>query len=355
MNYWLTTHWPPYEDEPADSVAAGVWLAEGRQSAGASMGQGDLVFIYQPRTGRTLIETQADGSTRNRACQVGREGIVALGRVEAPISAQADAVPERYTDGTETWWRWYAPIKLLNRSGFVSRAVFLPILGYSTNYNLRGLGEAHSGLKKLDQRQFEELVRMYRSTVPVESRDARSGHQGGTGESQPHLDLKEYVAAHPSVVLNEPDVRLLDVERAFPTGDRADVVLQDRIGRIIGLEVEIIVPSGDLTGALQAIKYRRMLEMATGIRHGDGRAVLVAYEIAADVQRLCRDYEVECFEVSRAAVAAWRQSAPETRQQGNASDASAIACSTSMDADVLALAHHVPQPTASPSTIRPPG
>ena len=156
-------------------------------------------------------------------------------------------------------------------------------------------------------------------------------------------------------MLNESDVQLVAVERPFPTGDRADVVLRDWIGRIIGLEVEITVPSGDLTGALQAIKYRRMLEMATGIRHNDGRAVLVAYEIAADVQRLCSDYEVECFEVSRAAVAAWRQSTREAREQGNSSDAPAVGNGTSMDADVLALAHQVPQPTTSHSTIRLPG
>ncbi len=172
---------------------------------------------------------------------------------------------KRYTDGTETWWRWHAPLTLLNRSGFIGRGALLPVIDYAPNYNLRGLGEYHSGLKKLTQTQFEELLRLYRASVPFEERDARSAPRG-YGESQAHLDLKEYVAANPSAVLGEPGVQLVRVERPFPTGDRADIVLQDRFGAVIGLEIEITVSSGDLTGALQAIKYRRMLEMVTGAR-----------------------------------------------------------------------------------------
>lgn len=306
MNYWLTTHWPPYVDEPADGVASGLWLPDGRESAGTATAKGDLVFIYQPRSGRTLVETQADGSKRNRVCRQGREGIVALGEVEAQFTALADSTPDQYADGTSVWWRWYAPLTLLNRSGFVGRAELLPVIDYSANYNLRGLGEQHSGLKKLDVSQFEQLLALFRSAVPLENRDNHSGQHGGVGETQPHLDLKEYVAAHPSIAMQEAGMTLIAVERPFPTGDRADIVLQDRFGRIVGLEIEITVPAGDLTGALQAIKYRRMLEMVTGVRHGDGRAVLIAYDIAADVRSLCEQYDVECFEVSRSTVAAWR-------------------------------------------------
>jgi len=302
MNYWLTSHRPPYRDEPADRIEPGVWLREGREAAGAELAEHDLVFIYQPMSGRILLEKQADGSTRRRHCRKGRMGIIAVGRVDANIAPRGDPAPERYADGSKIWWRWRAPVTLLNRSGFVHRAAINPILEYPDNYNLRRLS-----LKKLTDSQFNQLLSLYRDSVPNEQRDAGSARHG-YGESQAHLDLKQYVAANPSVVLGEPDVQLVQVERPFPTGDRADIVLRDRAGTIIGLEIEIDVLPSDLTGALQAIKYRRMLEMAAGVRHGDSRAILVAHTIAAEVRALCANYEVECFEVPITDVTRWRAS-----------------------------------------------
>lgn len=308
MNYWLTTHWPPYEDQPAESVADGVWLPEGRQAAATDFARDDLVFIYHPRSGRTLIEPLADGSTRYHRCQIGREGIVAIGKATDAIHALADSMPERYTDGTETWWRWYAPLKLLSTSGFVPRISVLAALGYKSTYNFRGFGDYHSGLKKLTEGQFNILRSQFSDSIEFKSLDSQfpeAGHSAEGGESDAHRKLKEYVAANPSKVLGEPNVVTLAIERPFSTGDRADVVLRDQFGRFIGLEIELEIPHGDITGPLQAIKYRRMLEMVSGSRHGDGRAILVAHAIPDDVRTVCRQYEVECFLVSNADVREW--------------------------------------------------
>lgn len=313
MNHWLTTHWPPHEGYPPDEVAGGVWLPDGREGAGANLAPGDLVFIYHPRSGRTLIEMLPDGTERHRRCQVGREGIVAIGAVRAHISSLDDSVPERYTDGTTTWWRWHAPVDLLSRSGFVPRQKVMPVLGYRRTYNLRGFGDGHSGLKKLTPEEFEQLLRLYKESTPTEARvplgRSPTPRAGPGVEGPEHRALKEYVAAHPSVVLGEPDATTLAVERDFPTGDRADVVLRDRFGRFVGLEVEVAVPPGDIIGALQAVKYRRMLEVVTGAKQDDGRAVLVAYSIAHDVQMLCQQYGVQCIEIPEDVVHAWRTAA----------------------------------------------
>lgn len=310
MNYWLTTHWPPYEDEAAHSVAADVWIPDQREAAGADFAQGDYVFIYHPQSGRTLIEPLADGTTRHRRCQVGREGIVAVAEALDSIHALTDSIPEHYTDGTETWWRWHAPLRLLSTSGFVPRPAILNVLGYKSTYNLRGFGDHHSGLKKLTEDEFQALRDQFSASVEDKSLDSDipvPGHptEGG-GESKAHLALKEYVAEYPSIVLGESQVDVVAVERPFSTGDRADIVLRDQFARIIGLEIELDIPIGDITGPLQAIKYRRMLEMVSGIRHGDGRAILVAHTIPDDVRRVCQNYEVECFVVDRQTVENWR-------------------------------------------------
>ncbi|HCS53139.1 hypothetical protein [uncultured Rubinisphaera sp.] len=309
MNYWLTTHWPPYEDEPAHSVAAGVWIPEGRQAAGTDFAPGDFVFIYHPRSGRTLIEPLADGSTRNRRCQTGREGIVAIAKATDSIHAQPDSTPEKYTDGTETLWRWHAPLKLISTSGFVPSSEVLNALEYKSTYNFRGFGDYHSGLKKLTDCQFNILRDRFSTSVDLKSLDSKSPISGhtpeGGGESDAHRNLKEYVAANPSIVIGEPNVETVAVERSFPTGDRADIVLRDQFGSIIGLEIELDIPPHDITGPLQAIKYRRMLEMVSGVRHGDGRAILVAHTIPEDVRTICEQYEIECFVVNSADVQAW--------------------------------------------------
>ncbi|GFE60798.1 hypothetical protein [Geobacter sp. AOG2] len=309
MNYWLTTHWPPYEGDPADQVSGGVWVPDGREAAATGFAEGDVVFIYHPRSGRTLIETLSDGTERLRRCQKGREGVVAVGIVDSPLKSLDDEPKERYTNGTETWWRWYAPVTLQSRSGFIPRERLATALGYKSNYNLRGLGEKHSGLKMLTFQEYETLLRLYRESTPTEPpiTITNGTHPPiGGGEGPQHLALKEYVAAHPSLVLGEPDVTTFAVERGFPTGDRADIVLRDRYGRFIGLEVEVVVGSGDIIGALQAVKYRRMLEMAMGARQDDSRAVLVAHSIATDVKMLCAKYDVECREVPEEHVLAWR-------------------------------------------------
>ena len=72
MNYWITVHCPPREDQPKDRVAAGVWLNEKYQSAAVEFAAGDEILIYHPKTGKTIVEEQANGSLTKINCQQGR-------------------------------------------------------------------------------------------------------------------------------------------------------------------------------------------------------------------------------------------------------------------------------------------
>ena len=305
MNYWITVHWPPHEGQPKDDVAAGIWVPEGRQSAVTEFEAGDLVLIYHPKTGRTIVKERADGSIEQIKCQEGREGIVGIGCALASITRHNDIKPEKYIDGTELWWCWHAELKLISRSGFVPRKELCKTLGYKDSYNLRGFGDGRSGLKKIDSKVFEELCRLFleeeRKTLPViQSHEGRS--YAGGGESDAHRALKHYVAEHCSDVFGENGLKWVHTEYQFSTGDRADIVLEDKYGRIMGVEIEINVGKSDLTGTLQAIKYRWMLEVLRGCKHGDSRAALVAYTIDEEVKRISEAYNVECIEVSRSIV-----------------------------------------------------
>lgn len=89
------------------------------------------------------------------------------------------------------------------------------------------------------------------------------------------------------------------MEYEFVKNDRADLVLEDRFGRYVGVEVEVDVVAGDLCGVLQSVKYSRMYAVACSRDFEEVRAFLVAHTIPAEVKQVCRRYEVEFFEVPR--------------------------------------------------------
>lgn len=315
MQYWLTAHYPPYREHDREKVAAGIWAPDGRETAGADITPGDRVFIYESRSGRTEIEKLANGTTRKHLCHNGREGVVAVAKVIEPLSAHDDWAPTEYTDGTKIWWRWFAELKIESQSGFIPRRDMLQILGYSPKYNLHGFGDMHSGLKKLSASVGEILTDTFRSSsihdLPVVTPRMFGHFTEGGGESDEHRLLKEFVANDPSGVLNEHGLVLEKIEYSFQTGDRADIVLRDQYGRIVGVEIEVTVGKNDYAGPLQAIKYRRMLEMVAKMKHNNGRAMLVAYSIDPSMKNLCSKYEIECHEIKHGDVKNW------TRERDN--------------------------------------
>lgn len=310
MNYWITTHWPPRQGEDESGSTTGVWIPEGRQQAAEDLGPGDLVAVYQTKYGRTAIYDLPDGQRQRVDCTLGREGIICYGTADSGISAIPDSGPEKYADGTEIWWRWHASVSVLSRTGFVPRQDLLGILGYRPNYNLRGFGEYHSGLKKVTQEQFDALVRRFQASRPIElplHGGPYTHDSPGTQEGPIHRKLKNYVMENPAAALHEPGLQSLKVEYRLPTNDRVDVVLADQHNRIVGVEIETSVEDLQLAGPLQAIKYRYMLECFTGREPGDSRAILVAHEIGEHTKVICDRYQIEWHEIPHEAVDSWTQ------------------------------------------------
>lgn len=304
MNYWMTTHWPPREDDP-DNVASGVWVPDGREIAGSDLETGDFVLIYQARSGRTELRRAPDGTVDRVRCLKGAGCIIAIAKVKERLFEDPESRPTDYTDGTRIWWRWFAPIDVLSRSGFVPRAELNNVLGYAQSYSFRGFGHYHSGLKKISAEQYYALTDLFRNNLPNTLPCEENQDHGTRPESEEHRLLKKYVAWEPSQVLGERGLTAVATEYTFPTGDRADVVLEDHTGRIIGVEIEVSVGDNQLAGVLQSIKYRYMLEPLTQRVPGDSRAFLVAYFVSPSVNQLCERYDVECFVVNKADVSMW--------------------------------------------------
>lgn len=154
MNYWLTTHWPPLEGDESQKWLYWVFLPDGREQAGEDLRPGDLVFVYESKTGRPL---------RNQARRYlpGDQGIVALVEAVSPIEEDSGSAREDYADGSTIKWSWRAKTKV-QRTGFLSRQETCRAIGYKENYSMRGFGNLKSGLKKLTSEQFDSLDSVFR-------------------------------------------------------------------------------------------------------------------------------------------------------------------------------------------------
>lgn len=296
VRYWFTTHWPPEEGNDLD---AGVFLADGTESVGSDVSPGDLVWIYESRTGRDRVCVGPGGVKVPVAYREGRRGVVALSRITGRMR-KLDVPVEAYRDGSEKWWCWYASGSLVRTSGVVPSERAATLLGLNKSYNFRGFGKAHSGLMEIDAATHQAILDAYiagQAPLPKVGKEPRRGGPGGEGPV--HRALKERVAASPAAVLGEAGLKLVKMEFPFETGDRADIILEDGFGRFIGVEVEVEVDLTDLSGPLQAIKYSKMYAFFARRPYAEGRAFLVAHRISDEVKALCDAYEIEYFEVER--------------------------------------------------------
>ncbi len=313
MEYWLTSHWPPLKGEHA---RAGVWIQHKKQAAGKDLRPRDQLLIYETGSGPPELRRYADGSIKRLRRERGRARVIMIAEVDEKLHVDRSSRPKGYVGREEPiWWRWFASATKLSESGFVPRREVNRVLKnksgrkYNPNYNFHGFGDLNSGLKHIDEMEFQTLVQKFRSrSRPPAKVPPRRRRGKGQGESKEHKLLKNFVFAVPTAALGEKGLTSIDEEYEFPTGDSADVVLEDRFGRIVGVEVEIRVGDNQTEGVLQAIKYRSMLELQMGRKRGEGRAFLVAYHISKKMRKRCAEYGVECFEVGAKRVEAWRKS-----------------------------------------------
>lgn len=306
MSYWLTTHWPRSQGTPASEPFADVWVKDGQRKVIARLAPGDLVLIYESRSGPLPLGRNPDGSTYKLPKAQGKEGIVALVRVTEPACQPPDSGVAQYDNGQKMWWRFRARTESVNSGGFIPRTNFLPVIGQKPTYNLRGFGENHSGLKQLTDCQFTTLRKMYEESADREDRKrvrdcTRGGQFGGAGgEGEEHRDLKERIAANPSEVLSEDGLSLFEVEFPFKcTGDRIDVVLRDKDKKFVAVEVEVECDRNHLAGALQCMKYRAMLAYYFERPIEEVRCILAAHKIASEVNARCSAFEIETITVAK--------------------------------------------------------
>jgi hypothetical protein len=301
MRVWFTTHWPHYEDTDPSEIHSGVWAKETDFDIIQEVEVGDLVWIYESATGKA----QRRGSgvdTRTVRRRRGRGGVVVLSEVVAQAHQPEDSAREHYTDGSHRWWRYHAPTRVLNSAGFVPRALAATCLGYAPAYAFRGFGRRGSGIGQVADAAHRELLRVFTGAAPtLGPPSAPRRGPGGTGEGLEHKAIKEFIAHDPETALGEAGLRWRATEHRFATNDRADIVLEDQFGRLVGVEVEVDCGPDEIVGPLQCLKYRALLAGTAGRRVDEVRVILAARAVDPAVRSWCARYGVEVAEVVGAA------------------------------------------------------
>ena len=170
MRYWLTVHWPPYQDERY-RFPLRVWLKSNNEWAGRDLRSGDRVLVYQTRSGPAIIHSDVDGRRQRIPCQWGHSGIIAVAEADGPIEHDPQWPVWEYEDGLKRCWACYASLTLVSSNGFVPRDQVNRILGYEPRYKMFGFG-AGAGLKEISNGQYEELVAAFQSRPRPEHRTA---------------------------------------------------------------------------------------------------------------------------------------------------------------------------------------
>lgn len=288
---------------PMSEPHEGVFVADGNEHVIAEMRAGDLVFIYECKEGRTKTVKTLSGEAERIPCGEGKEGVVALVEVCSPPKEILNSQPHNYTDGTTVWWRYKADTKPINSMGFIPRKGVCKTLGYSEDYVLTGFGDYHSGVKKITKEEFEKLNSLYVASADQKEAASieifkRHGYGGG-GEGPVHLALKNRIAQNPSALLSELGLVHYETELPFATNDRVDIVLKDKFGRFVAVEVEVDCDASEEAGPLQCMKYRAMLSYVFGIPVEEVRTSLVAHSIHADLKERCKRHGIKTIVVPR--------------------------------------------------------
>lgn len=302
MKYWMTTHFPPRTD--GVPIPLGIWLEPHTISAADGMQAGDLMFVYQSRHGDTVLEKHPDGTVKEIRRETGKSGVVNLAVITTPPIVQDGCGEETYKDGRTRNWMYRASATSENSAGYVPCREVALAIGFSEDYTFNGMGKKKSGLLELSELQFTNLKNKFISSVAETDKAIRESvasarRFGPGGEGPEHLALKMAIAADPSKVLGEEGLTTWAVEYWLETSDKIDLVLQDKFGRFVVVEVEVDCDEREVVGPLQCMKYRAMMSYLHNRKMNEVRAILVAHTVHGCVSGKCRSNDISAIEIDR--------------------------------------------------------
>ena len=123
--------------------------------------------------------------------------------------------------------------------------------------------------------------------------------QGGGGEGAAHRDLKEYIARNPEAI-GVQVIKKGEQEHMFISGDCCDILFTLMDKRYAIIEIKNGDPGELVRGIYQLVKYRALLSAEEDLSDNDPpQTLLVAYQIALEVQTLASKFNISCHVISK--------------------------------------------------------
>ena len=238
--------------------------------------------------------------------QIGDVILVGHGRTHRNIVAVGVVDSDCWTDDSHPAWHDGKPVQMrrLRPIQWLKGVSIPPAVTRPLEQALPRNGYAMC-MKPLDVDNHH--LNKLREWLDTQLEDARVMEKGRRrakycGEESPgHKRLKRWCAYHPEELgLSPQDVLMVPGTQEFCpcapyTRDCCDVLFKMRGGRYAVMEVETTDPK---PGVYQALKYRTLLCARNDypITSGKVKAMLVAWEIPADVRDLCDRYGIDWYE-----------------------------------------------------------
>jgi hypothetical protein len=150
MRYWLTTHYPHYDEARYSFDIWSVFVRRGFEDTIRQLKRGDGVAIYLGKHGPRIKGAPA----RPRGPQA----------IACICTVAEDATPfnlfEQYTNGTTGDYAWRVACTA-HEHGMLPRPRLCELLGWKTTFTLRGIGRG-SGIIELSPEHFAHIERQFR-------------------------------------------------------------------------------------------------------------------------------------------------------------------------------------------------
>lgn len=161
---------------------------------------------------------------------------------------------------------------------------------YLLTHKLAPAGRAHNK---------RNIKKYYNSFDLIKGNESDSRKKYGSGgESEAHVNLKEYIANNPSFV-GFPQNSSIKIERKYPTGDQVDLLIISPSGRRAVVEIELFGEENLIIGAKQLIKYRALeiVENCWLLNNDQCKAILVAHDKMTEVLKtFCDKYDIVFYQ-----------------------------------------------------------
>ena len=152
--YWFTIQYPNDQSCPLNTAHEheNVYAQTGRHTILSQIQLGDIVFIYETKTGEREVGTLP--------LYTGYQGIVTIAEVINTVVPTPTPL-KHYTSGKSINWGYYVEADPVCHYGRVSQADTNKILGYKPHYNFHGFGIDYSGVKEISRNQAQQLKTIF--------------------------------------------------------------------------------------------------------------------------------------------------------------------------------------------------